>query len=66
MDIVKDTHHHLDMPLGLHVAAHDPETHQGLFVPGHESRNDGVKGAFAATDTVRVTFLQDKPAAAVL
>ena len=42
LDIVENAHHHLDMTLGLHVSAHDPEAHQRLIISGHESRNDGV------------------------
>ena len=54
LDVVENSDHHLDMTLGLHVSAHNPEAHQRLVIPGHEARNDGVKRAFAAGDTIWV------------
>ena len=66
MTIAENSDHHLQVSLGLHAAAHDPETYQGLVVPGHKARDNGVIRTFAAGDTVRVTLLDDKSESTVL
>ena len=64
--IAKDPNHHLYVALGLHAAAHDPETHQGPVIPGDKSRNNGLKRALGAGNTVGVVFIQYKAVAPVL
>ncbi len=68
---IHQVHHHLHMPLRLHVAAHHPKRPKRLPTPGEEPGNDGVKGLFTRRETVGVlrveaellpTVLQGNPA----
>ena len=56
------------MPLRLHEPAHHPiagEQVTGIFV-GDKGRDDGVVGAFAGSEGVRVVSVQAEAVAAVL
>ena len=64
--VVDQAHHHLHVPLRLHVAAHDAEAHHGLAVAREEAGNDGVERALARPDLVRVARRQAESRAAVL
>src|SRR5207237_3253374 len=64
--VVGDAHHHLGMTLRLHRAAHDAEAHHRLAFTGDEARNDGLVGALARPDAIRMARLQDEGRAAVL
>ena len=69
LNVHAEIHHvreHLHVPLRLHVASHDAETHPGLLIFHHETGNDGVQGPLLGRDTVRVAFFQHEAAAPVL
>jgi len=45
----------LQMPLGLHRAAHEPERHQRAAIANHgKAWNDGMERSFARADLVGV------------
>ena len=58
--------HHLHMALRLHVPSHDTKGHDGLAVLCCECGDDGVIGALATINTIRMTFFEDKSCASVL
>ena len=66
LPVVKQTHHHLHVSLGLHVAPHDAETKHRSAVPGDEARDDGVVGALARRYAVGMVRVQAKTRAPVL
>ena len=59
-------HDHLDVALGLHVAAHDAEGTHGLAVLHQEAGNDGVVAALAGLEGVGVLLIQGEVVATVL
>ena len=61
----KYANQHLDVPLGLHMASHNPVSQRMVSAPG-ESRNDSVKRPLTACDLVWMTILQHKPRASIL
>ena len=64
--VIEHTDHHLNMPLGLHVAAHHTKAHNRFSVFGDESGYDGLVRSFIAGDLIRMSFLKRKSEAAIL
>ena len=46
----------LDMALRLHGPTHDPEGHEGLAPPGHETGNERVVGSLPGSDAIGMAF----------
>ena len=61
-----DSDRHLQVPLGLHVPAHDAEAHEGRGAAGDEARGEGVVRALARRQIVGMAWLQDEAGAAVV
>src|SRR3954447_2814273 len=57
---------HLYMTLRLHAASHDTESFPRFTVFHHESRNNGVKRAFARRVNIRVLRVHREKFAAIL
>ena len=55
--------HQLDVPLGLHVAAHHAEGCCWLAGAAHEARHDRVVGTLATANAVGVARISETPSA---
>src|SRR5437899_2255237 len=66
LPVIGDARHHLRVPLRLHRAAHQAEAHHRLAGLADEAWDDGLIGALARSDTVRMSRLEHERAAAVL
>src|SRR5262249_4859684 len=56
--VVQRVDHQLEVPLRLHEATHQPEGADGPAVVSEEAGDDGVEGALAGRQTVRVTIFE--------
>ena len=64
--VVGDADEHLDMPLGLHGAAHHAEAHHRRPVLRDKARDDRVVGTLVRPDLVRMSLSHSEIRAPIL
>ena len=64
--VIQHAHQGLGVSLGLHVPAHDAETHHRFSVAREEGRDDGVEGSLARAHQVVAGLVQREAVASVL
>ena len=64
--VIEHTDHHLDMSLGLHMAAHHTKAHDRFPAFGDKSGYDGLIGPFVSGDLIRMPFFKRKSEATIL